>query len=92
MYNEKYLTAKIKSYNGKINTNFHNKKIPKEGLLFICFPVMLVNSIFRTSKNGHPQVSLEECKFIIEEKTIPEYITDDEEISSDDSDRENSDK
>ena len=53
---------------------------------------MLINSIFRTSKNGHPQVSLEECKFIIKEKMIPEYITDDEEISSDDSDRENSDK
>ena len=53
---------------------------------------MLVNSIFRSSKSGHPQVSLEECKFIIKEKTIPEYITDDEEISSDDSDRENSDK
>ena len=24
VYNEKYLKAKIKSYNGKINTNFHN--------------------------------------------------------------------
>ena len=24
VYNEKYLKAKIKSYNGKISTNFHN--------------------------------------------------------------------
>ena len=24
VYNEKYLKTKIKSYNGKINTNFHN--------------------------------------------------------------------
>ena len=31
VYNEKYLKAKIKSYNGKINTNFGNNKIPKEG-------------------------------------------------------------
>ena len=31
VYNEKYLKGKIKSYNGKINTNFHNNKIPKEG-------------------------------------------------------------
>ena len=30
VYNEKYLKGKIKSYNGKINTNFHNSKIPKE--------------------------------------------------------------
>ena len=28
---EKYLKAKVKSYNGKINTNFHNNKMPKEG-------------------------------------------------------------
>ena len=27
VYNEKYLKAKIKSYIGKINTNFHNNKI-----------------------------------------------------------------
>ena len=29
VYNEKYLKAKIKSYNGKINTYFHNNKIPR---------------------------------------------------------------
>ena len=31
VYNEKYVKAKIKSYNEKINTNFYNNKIPKEG-------------------------------------------------------------
>ena len=31
--NEKYLKAKIKSFNGKINTKFHNNKIPREGSL-----------------------------------------------------------
>ena len=30
-YNEKCLTNEIKSYNGKLNTNFYNNKIPKEG-------------------------------------------------------------
>ena len=29
IYNEKYLKAKIKSYNGGTNANFHNNKIPK---------------------------------------------------------------
>ena len=36
VYKEKYLKAKIKSYNGKINTNFHNNKIPREGSQFVC--------------------------------------------------------
>ena len=30
VYNEKYLKAKIKSYKGNINTNFHNSKIQKK--------------------------------------------------------------
>ena len=29
LHNEKYLKAKIKSYNGKMNTHFHDNKIPK---------------------------------------------------------------
>ena len=41
VYNEKYIKAKIKSYNGKISTIFNNNKIPKEG-----FPVYLFISNF----------------------------------------------
>ena len=50
VYIEKYLKSKIKSYNGKINTNFHNKKIPREGSQFICLSVILIDSVFRTIK------------------------------------------
>ena len=36
VYNEKYLKAKIKSYNGKINTIFHNTKYQRKVLsLFV---------------------------------------------------------
>ena len=30
VYNEKYLKTKIKLYDGKINTDFHNDKVPKK--------------------------------------------------------------
>ena len=30
VYNKKYLKGKRKSYNGKINTNFHDDKIAKD--------------------------------------------------------------
>ena len=68
VYNEKYLKAKIKSYNGKINTNFHNNKIPREGSQFICLSVILIDSVFRTGKNYYPQVFLDECKYVVKEK------------------------
>ena len=51
VYNEKYLKAKVKSYNGKINTNFHKNKIPKEGSQFICLSIILIDSVFRAGKN-----------------------------------------
>ena len=56
VYNEKYLKAKIKSYNGKINTNFHDNRIQREGSQFICLSVILIDSVFRTGKNYYPQV------------------------------------
>ena len=89
VYNEKYLKAKMKSYNGKINTNFHNNKISKEGSQCICLPVLLIDSVFRTGNNYYPQVFLVECKYVVKEKKMSEYIIDDIKISSD-SDRENS--
>ena len=55
VYNEKYLKAKTKSYNGKINTNFHNNNIQKEGSQYICLSVILLDSVFRTGKNYYPQ-------------------------------------
>ena len=91
VYNKKYLKTKMKSYNGKINTNFHNNKIPKEGSQCICLSVILINSVFRTSKNYYPEMFLEECKYVVKSKNMSKYIIDDMEIFSD-SDRENSDE
>ena len=50
----------------------------------------MINSVLRTRKNYYPQVFLEECKYVAKERKMPEYITDDIENSSDDSDLENS--
>ena len=69
IYNKKYLKVKIKSYNGKINTNFHNNKIP-EGSQCICLLVILLNSAFRIGNNYYPLVSLEECKYVINNKHV----------------------
>ena len=91
VYNEKYLKTKIKSYEGKINANFHNDKIPKESSQCICLSEFLINSVFRARKNYYPEVFLEEFKNVVNEKKMPEYVTDDINISSDDSDREGSD-
>ena len=62
IYNEKYIKTKIKSYNGKINTNFHNNKTPKEGSQYICLSVILIDSVYKKDKSYYPQLFLEELK------------------------------
>ena len=52
----------------------------------------MIDSVYKTGKNYYPQAILEECKYVVKEKKMPEYNTDDIEIFSDDSDEENSDK
>ena len=93
VYNEKHLKAKIKSYNGRINTNFHNNKILKDGsqFIFLFLSVLLIDPVFRTGKNYYPEVFLEECKYVIKEKKMAEYITEDIKIYCD-SNWEDSDK
>ena len=51
----------------------------------------MINSVFRKGKNYYLQVFVEEYKYVVREKWMPGYITDNIEISSD-SDREDSDE
>ena len=55
-----------------------------------CLSVVLIDSAISTGKIYYPQVFLEECKYVVKEKKIPEYITEDIELSSDGSDRQDS--
>ena len=53
VYNENYLTTKIKSFNRKIIKNFRNNKIPRNDSQCICLSVNLINYVFRTGKNNY---------------------------------------
>ena len=52
IYNNKYLKTKIKSYKGKVNTNFHDDKVPKNGSHYICLSVSLINFVFKRMKTS----------------------------------------
>ena len=52
IYNNKYLKTKIKSYKGKVNTNFHDDKVPKNGSHYICLSVILINFVFKRMKTS----------------------------------------
>ena len=52
----------------------------------------MVDSTYKMGKNCYSEVFLEYCKYIRKERKITRYIADNLEISSDDSDKENSDE
>ena len=86
------MRAKIKSYNGKINTNFHNNKLPKEGSQFICLLVISIDSIFRIGKNYYRQLFLDQCKYVIKFlKKFKQKNSDEEDSSEEDSGKKHSD-
>ena len=51
----------------------------------------MIGSVYRKDKNYYTQVLLEECKHVAKVKKMCSYISDDINIYSDDTDRENSD-
>ena len=57
---EKYLKTKVRSQEGKNNPKFESDKIPKKGSQCICVSIILIDLVYRISKNYDPQVFLEE--------------------------------
>ena len=74
VYNEKYLKAKLKFCNGKINTNFDHNKIVREGSQSICLSVILINFLFKTGENLYRQLFLGEWKYIFKEKRFQNIL------------------
>ena len=74
VFSEKYLKTKIKSYKEKL-TKFSQLEMPERS--HIIWPsTILIDSVYT-------QVFLEECIYVLKEKKMPEYITENKEIYSD---------
>ena len=54
VYNDKYLKTKMKYYKQKLNINFHNDKIAKEGSHCISLSVVLIDPVFKMANNCYP--------------------------------------
>ena len=50
VYDEKYIKAKIREFNGVIKTNFSDDKIPKENMHYTCIACKTTDSVMRKEK------------------------------------------
>ena len=62
IYDEKYIKAKVKEFNGVIKTNFLGDEMSKENVHYTCVACITIDSVTRMEKKNYPQVHLEECK------------------------------
>lgn len=65
IFENKYLKVKLKYYEGKNNTFFIYKKVPKENVDLLCRAAMVLDSVCRIKKNYYPQTFVEQCKYKI---------------------------
>ena len=70
IYNQKYLKAKVRVFDGVIKTNFLGNDTPKENMYYTCIACITIDSVMRMDKKNYPQVYLEECKYRIKKIQI----------------------
>ena len=58
VYDEKYIKAKVREFNGVIKTNFLGDEIPKESMHYICIACITIDSVMRMEKKNYSQVYL----------------------------------
>ena len=65
---DKDIKTKIKTYKDSITPNFYDKngseKIPEENVPHKCLSIIILDCIIYTYEKYHPQIFLEECKYI----------------------------
>ena len=83
---DKYIKTKVKKYAGRMITNFHNKKMPKEKAPYKCLSIIILDSVIKANKKYYPQTLLEGCKY---EQKIENLIDDELEKSESDNDANN---
>ena len=74
VYDEKYIKANVREFNGVIKTNFLGDEIPKENVHYTCITCITIDSVMRMEKKNDPQVYLEECKYKIKKVKMFKFI------------------
>ena len=74
IYENKYLKAKVREFNGNIKTNFLGNNVPKENTYYTCIACITLDSVLKMNKKNYPQVYLEECKYKVKKIHKPRFI------------------
>ena len=74
VYDEQYIKAKVREFNGVSNTNFSSDEVPKENKHYTCIACITIDSVMRMEKKNYPQVYLEEYQYKIKKTKMTNFI------------------
>ena len=74
VYEQTYIKAKVREFNGKIKTNFLSNEIPKENMPYTCIACISIDSVIKMNKKTYLQVCLEECKYRVKKIQMSRFI------------------
>ena len=73
-YDEKYIKAKVREFNGAIKTNHLSGGVPKQNENYTCIACITIDSIMRMEQKNYPQVYLEEWKYRLKKTKMIKFI------------------
>ena len=74
VYDQTYIKAKVREFDGVIKTNFLGDGVTKENMHYTCIACITINSVMRMEKKNHPRVYLEECKYRAKKIQMSRFI------------------
>ena len=74
VYDETYIKAKVREFNGVIKTSFLGDEMPNESMHYTCIAYITIDSVMRMEKENYAQVYLEKCKYKSKKIKITKFI------------------
>ena len=74
VYDEKYIKAKVREFDGVIKTNFLGNEVPKESMHYTCIACITIDSVMKMKKKNYSQVYLEECKYRVKKAKTTKLV------------------
>ena len=75
VYNQKYLKAKVREFDGVIKSNFLSNEMPKKNMHYICIACITIGSVMKTDEKNHLQVYLRQCIYRVKKIQMSRFIS-----------------
>ena len=82
VYDEKYVKAKVREFDGVLKTNFLGDKVPTGNKHYTCIACITIDSVMRMGEKNYHQIYSEECKYKIKKIKMAKFIEAEKESES----------